>query len=64
MLGKYFAQGAAPFLPCGYGNIVDEVEANLIRTIDAKRQDRLAFIVALGDSTQAPVIANRQGIER
>jgi len=51
-------------LPCGYGNIVDEVEANLIRTIDAKRQDRLAFIVALGDSTQAPLIANRQEIER
>ena len=63
-LEKKFAQGVAPFLPCGCGNIVDEVEANLIRTIDAKRQDRLAFIVALGDSKQAPLIANRQEIER
>jgi hypothetical protein len=30
----------------------------------AKRQDRLAFIVALGDRKQAPLIVNRQGIER
>jgi len=35
-----------------------------MKSIDAKRQDRLANIVAQGDRQQAPLRSNRQGVEK
>jgi hypothetical protein len=34
-----------------------------MKAIDAKRQNRLAFIVARGDRKQAPLLTNRQEME-
>jgi hypothetical protein len=35
-----------------------------MKAIDVRLKDRLAFIVARGDREQAPLLTNRQEIER
>jgi len=39
-------------------------QANLMKAIDAEREHSLAYIVATGDREQAPLLTNRQEIER
>jgi hypothetical protein len=39
-------------------------QAIFMKAIDVRLEDRLAFIVARGDREQAPLLTNRQEIER